>query len=128
MVNNKKKKAHPVKLMDEARAELFSLDAVNRAEFISAIDDFELYGPAHAMVDTEKIEGELYELKTQSPTHWLRGFYFHLQDGLYVITHIFAKKTNKTPKANKEIGLTRYKAFKEAMTRAAIVKSKKSGK
>ena len=88
----KKKKAYPVRLMDEARVELFDLDAVNRAEFISAIDDFEQFGPSHAMVDTEKIEGELYELKTQSPTHWLRGFYFHLQDGLYVITHIFAKK------------------------------------
>lgn len=102
-------------LMEEARKELFALEPENRAEFISAIDDFEEYGPSHPKVDTEKIEGELYELKTESSSHWLRGFYFHLSGGKYVITHLFAKKTNKTPKTNRELGLSRYKEFKEMM-------------
>lgn len=127
-LRKKRKVAYPVRLLDEARKELFAFDAANRAEFIAAIDDFEQYGPAHVMVDTEKIEGDLYELKTESPTHWLRGFYFHLQEGLYVITHIFAKKTNKTSKTNKETGLSRYKACKEAMTRVTAGKHKTSGK
>lgn len=56
------RKAYPVKLMDNARNELFALDAVNRAGFISAFDDFEQ--PRSAMADTEKIEGDLLELKT----------------------------------------------------------------
>lgn len=107
----KPRKLFPVMLMAEARRELFALDPENRATFISAIDDFETLGPAHNRVDTEKIEGDLFELKTQSSSHWLRGFYFHYQDGNYVISHIFAKKTNKTPKSDRELGLSRYRAF-----------------
>lgn len=53
----------------------------------------------------------MYETKTHSQSHWLRGFYFHFHKGLWVITHIFAKKTNKTPKTNIELGLARYQTF-----------------
>ena len=113
----KPRKPFPVMLMDEARKELFAMDAEDRAAFISAIDDFELYGPGHRMVDTEKISGDLFELKAQSSSHWLRGFYFHYLDGLYVISHIFAKKTNKTPKSNRELGLARYMVFKDRMAK-----------
>ncbi len=112
-------KAYPVRLIDDARKELFALNAVNRAAFVSTLDDFEQYSPSHPMVDTEKIEGDLFELKTESSSHWLRGFYFHFKDGLYVVTHLFAKKTNKTPKANRELGTVRYKAFREAMKEQA---------
>ena len=97
--------------LSSARTELFSLDAINRAEFIAAIDNFEEYGPLSHQVDVKKIQGDMYEIKTQTQNHWLRGFYFHFHEGLWVITHIFVKKTNKTPKANIAIGISRYKTF-----------------
>ena len=89
----------------------FELSAIDRAEFIAAIDDFEELGPCSSLVNTEKVQGDMYEIKTHSQSHWLRGFYFHFHQGLWGITHIFAKKTNKTPKANIELGLARYKAL-----------------
>ena len=109
--NKKRDKNLPVMLLSVARKELFDLSAIDRAEFIAAIDDFEELGPRSSLVNTEKVQGDMYEIKTHSQSHWLRGFYFHFHQGLWVITHIFAKKTNKTPKANIELGLARYKAL-----------------
>jgi Phage-related protein len=109
--NNKRKKDFPVVLLHAAREELFGLSAIDRAEFIAAIDDFEEFGPHSLQVNTEKIQGNMYEIKTHSQSHWLRGFYFHFHKGLWLITHFFAKKTNKTPKANVELGLARYQTF-----------------
>lgn len=107
----RRRKNFPVMLLGAARAELFALDAIDRAEFIAALDDFEEYGPSSPRVDTKKIQGEMFEIKTQTPDHWLRGFYFHFHEGLWIITHIFAKKTNKAPKADIAIGIARYKEF-----------------
>ena len=109
--NKKCDKNFPVMLLHAAREELFDLNAIDRAEFIAAIDEFEEFGPSSSQVDTKKIQGEMYEIKTHSQSHWLRGFYFHFHKGLWVITHIFAKKTNRTPKADIELGLARYKTF-----------------
>lgn len=101
-------------LLSAARKELFDLSPIDRAEFIAAIDDFEEFGPWSSLVSTEKIQGDMYEIRTLSESHWLRGFYFHFHQGLWIITHIFAKKTNKTPKANIDLGLARYKTFLSA--------------
>ncbi|WP_145541105.1 type II toxin-antitoxin system RelE/ParE family toxin [Yersinia alsatica] len=112
--NYKRRKNFPIRLLGLARRELSNLDAINRAEFLAAIDDFERYGPASGIPKVEKVEGNMYELKAQSRSHWLRGFYFHYFDGLYVITHIFAKKTNKAPDSSKALGLRRYQDFLRA--------------
>lgn len=101
-------------LLAAAREELFDLNPIDRAEFIAAIDGFEEFGPQSSQVSREKIRGDMYEIKAHSQSHWLRGFYFHYHKALWVITHIFAKKTNKTPKANIELGLARYNAFLSA--------------
>ncbi|CNC52654.1 hypothetical protein B7R74_00210 [Yersinia pseudotuberculosis] len=109
--NHKRRKNFPIRLLGSARKELSDLDAINRAEFLVAIDVFELHGPGSGVPNVEKIGGDMYELKTHSRSHWLRGFYFHYVDGLYIITHIFAKKTNKAPDSSKALGLRRYKDF-----------------
>lgn len=109
--NKKTAKCFPVMLLTAARKELFDLSPANRAEFIVAINTFEKHGPASGIPDVEKIQGDMYELKTQSPSHWLRGFYFHYFENRYIISHIFAKKTNATPQANKQKGLKRWQEF-----------------
>ncbi|KQN57822.1 type II toxin-antitoxin system RelE/ParE family toxin [Erwinia sp. Leaf53] len=109
--NKKTAKRYPVMLLAAARKELFDLNPANRAEFIAAIETFEKHGPASGIPDVEKIQGDMYELKTQSSSHWMRGFYFHYHESKYIITHIFAKKSNATPQANKHKGLKRWQDF-----------------
>lgn len=90
--NHKRRKNFPIRLLGSARKELSDLDAINRAEFLVAIDVFELHGPGSGVPNVEKIGGDMYELKTHSRSHWLRGFYFHYVDGLYIVTHILPRK------------------------------------
>lgn len=46
----------------------------------------------------KKLTKDIYELRTQTDEHWLRGCYFQIKENNYWITHGFSKKTNKTPK------------------------------
>lgn len=45
----------------------------------------------------KKISENIYELRTQTDEHWLRGCYFQMEGTNYYITHGFNKKSNKTP-------------------------------
>ena len=38
----------------------------------------------------------LRELRVQSSTHFIRIFYFHLQESTFLLTHAYTKKSNQT--------------------------------
>lgn len=46
----------------------------------------------------KKLSKNIYELRSQTNEHWLRGCYFQIQGNSYWITHGFSKKSNRTPK------------------------------
>ncbi|MDR1017764.1 MAG: type II toxin-antitoxin system RelE/ParE family toxin [Lachnospiraceae bacterium] len=56
---------------------------------------------AQRMLWVKKIEGEnnLYEIRSKQSSNIQRALYFHVENGYYVITHGFTKKTSKTPKS-----------------------------
>lgn len=64
----------------------------------------------------KKLDNDIYELRSQTNDHWLRGCYFQIQGTEYYITHGFSKKTNRTP--TREI--RRAKAVKKAYWSARI--------
>lgn len=49
----------------------------------------------------QKLETNLYELRSKVSSNIQRVFYFHVVDNRYVITHGFTKKTDKTPENEK---------------------------
>ena len=50
----------------------------------------------------KKLETNLYELRSKVSSNIQRVFYFHVVDNRYVITHVFTKKTDKTPENEKK--------------------------
>ena len=46
----------------------------------------------------KKLTKDIYELRTQTDEHWLRGCYFQVKGNKYWITHGFSKKSKKTPR------------------------------
>ncbi|PEH49615.1 type II toxin-antitoxin system RelE/ParE family toxin [Enterococcus faecium] len=46
----------------------------------------------------KKIDLNLYELRSKVGSNIQRALYFHVENGRYIITHGFTKKTEKTPK------------------------------
>lgn len=46
----------------------------------------------------KKLDNNLYELRSKVGSNIQRACYFHVNNGQYIITHGFTKKTEKTPK------------------------------
>ena len=46
----------------------------------------------------KKLTDDIYELRAQTDEHWMRGCYSQIKDKTYYITHVFSKKSNKTPR------------------------------
>lgn len=68
----------------------------------------------------------VYEIRISKAGGWFRVFYVaKLGDAIYVL-HAFQKKTNKTPKADIEIGKRRY-GLAEADSKPAASKAPKAG-
>ena len=45
----------------------------------------------------KKLDYEIYEIRSKISSNIQRALYFHESNNLYIITHGFTKKTNKTP-------------------------------
>ncbi|MDF7637053.1 type II toxin-antitoxin system RelE/ParE family toxin [Leuconostocaceae bacterium ESL0958] len=86
---------------DEFLEWLQKLPIKDRAKLLQVITDTEQQGllVAQRMTWVKKIEGHqnLYELRSKVAKNIQRALYFHVENGRYVITHGFTKKTQKTP-------------------------------
>ena len=79
---------------------LTSLPKRDQAELLGILDKTRTHGMLIAQRQqwVKKIDGNLYELRSKVSSNIQRALYFHVENGHYVITHGFTKKTQKTPK------------------------------
>lgn len=78
---------------------LDSLLPKEKAKLMALIERIEQYGfeVSQKMKWTKKLEDNLYEIRSEFGGNHSRGIYFHYQNGVFIITNGFRKKTNKTP-------------------------------
>ncbi|EPI05667.1 toxin-antitoxin system, toxin component, RelE family [Enterococcus faecalis 13-SD-W-01] len=85
---------------DEFLEWVTALPIKDRAKLLRTIKETEVNGllVAQRLKWVKKIDTNLYELRSKVGTNIQRGLYFHVENGRYVITHGFTKKSEKTPK------------------------------
>ena len=83
---------------------LKSIPAKDRAKLLATILNTEIHGMTVAikMQWVKKIETDLYELRSKQGNNIQRALYFHKMNNVYVITHGFTKKRDRTPETEKE--------------------------
>ena len=76
-----------------------ALPTKDRVKLLAVISKTEQYGieVAIKMKWVKKLRNNLYELRSQSGSNIQRALYFHLVGNVYMITHAFTKKTDKSP-------------------------------
>lgn len=86
---------------------LLALPAKDRAKMIWTIQSVEALGleVAKRQKWIKKLDDNLFELRSIQGNNIQRGFYFKYKDGIFVITHGFTKKTQKTPKKEIKRGI-----------------------
>jgi phage-related protein len=92
---------------------LNTLNAKESAKILREIDLLEKYGFSLGMPYIKKIEGtsDLWELRIKHSSNIFRVFYFHYIKGQFVLVHAIIKKTEKTPKRDLEISLSRINKY-----------------
>lgn len=92
-----------------------SLNDKDRGKLLITIDKIEEYGieVAKKMKWIKKLDKEIFEICSSVGNNIQRCLYFQKVDNIYLITHGFTKKTQKTPK--KEIAHAQHlmKQYKE---------------
>ncbi|WP_229020286.1 type II toxin-antitoxin system RelE/ParE family toxin [Lactobacillus helveticus] len=78
---------------------LNSLTVKEQAKLLSLIKQVELNGISVAVQQhwIGVIDSDIFELRARFSNKRMRGLYFHVDDGKYVITHGFSKTTKKMP-------------------------------
>lgn len=78
---------------------LNSLTVKEQAKLLSLIKQVELNGISVAVQQhwIVVIDSDIFELRARFSNKQMRGLYFHVDDGKYVITHGFSKTTKKMP-------------------------------
>jgi phage-related protein len=76
-----------------------SLPAKDAAKLLAVIRNTEVQGLSVAvrMQWVKKLDGDLYELRSNRANNIQRAIYFQVVGSKFVITHGFTKKTQKTP-------------------------------
>lgn len=78
---------------------LDGLNTKERAKLLTVILKVSTYGIStgiqHGWV--KQLDSNLYEIRSRVSNNQHRGLYFHVENGHYVITHGFNKKTQKAP-------------------------------
>ncbi|NEG69740.1 type II toxin-antitoxin system RelE/ParE family toxin [Bifidobacterium choloepi] len=79
---------------------LLTMDPASRSATLAKIQQIEELGLSVAMRKewVKKLENDLYEIRIRVKGNQYRSLYFHAYDNMYLITHTFMKKTQKTPK------------------------------
>lgn len=78
---------------------LDSLELSDRAALVSRIERVQQIGlqEAKKLKWIKRLEKNLFELRAYGSNNIQRAIYFKAEKGVYVITHAFVKKTQKTP-------------------------------
>lgn len=82
---------------------LDSLEPKLLAKTLRTIDLLEINGPALREPYSKSLENGIFELRTKQGTDITRILYFFIVGKKVVLTNGFVKKTQKTPKTEKEL-------------------------
>lgn len=89
-----------VSLVPEAEAELLEMPADIRARFLRVSELLETFGPRYVgMPHIRPLEGKLWEMRMKGRDGIARAVYVARSGQRLIILHVFAKKTQKTPRA-----------------------------
>lgn len=93
---------------------LDSLENDDSSALASTIENIQLYGIQEAIKHrwVKRLEKNLYEIRSHSSSNnQQRAIYFKTEKGVYVISHGFVKKKEKTPLKEKKKGVDRRKKY-----------------
>ena len=88
-----------------------SLNVRSREKFFSVIELLEEFGRTLSFPHTKYIGDEIFELRFESIEGAVRVLYFFFDGAKAVLTNGFVKKSNKTPKKEKQTAIERRKIY-----------------
>ena len=88
-----------------------SLNVHSRNKFFSLIELLEEFGRGLAFPHAKYIGEEIFELRFENVEGAIRVFYFFYDGEKAVLTNGFVKKSNKTPKREKETAIGRREIY-----------------
>lgn len=95
-------------MLPAAAEELAEMPPGLRGRMLRLISLVEAYGlQALVAPHGRQIDGKLWEMRVTAAEGNARGFYVALQGKRLVVLHVFAKKTQKTPKRAIELAIKR---------------------
>lgn len=94
---------------ESVEAELDAWPIGLRARFRALTIRMEEYGPNLGMPHTRALGNGLFEIRAKAEEGIGRAFFCTMVGRKIIILHSFIKKTDKTPKREREIALTRLK-------------------
>ena len=103
-----------VETLDPVDAEIEALPPALQARLIRLFEMVETIGlELMREPHTKHLDGKLWELRAKAPGGIARGIYVALAGRRVVVLHVFAKKTQKTPKRALDIAAQRLKQVTE---------------
>lgn len=101
-----------IELIPEAEAELKAMPADIRARFIHIGAMIAESGPHHVgMPHVRNLEGKLWEMRMKGRDGIARAVYVAQQGCRLTVLHVFAKKTQKTPRRAIETAINRMRTL-----------------
>jgi phage-related protein len=88
-----------------------SLNVRSREKFFSVIELFEEFGKVLSFPHAKYIGDEIFELRFESIEGSVRVLYFFFDQNKAVLTNGFVKKSNKTPRSEKETAINRRQIY-----------------
>ena len=95
---------------------LRALPTKDRARVVRAILLLEDYGPVLRMPHARHLRGKLWELRIDGRPNSYRVLYVGVPGRKFIVLHVFAKKTDKTPSREIETAERRLAEYLERMT------------
>src|SRR5689334_10750511 len=95
---------------------LKSLAANDYARVLRAIGLLVDYGPALKMPHAQHLEGKIWELRIDGRPNSYRVFYAAVPGHKFILLHMFAKKSQKTPPREIETAQRRLREYLERTT------------
>lgn len=106
-------KTRTVTIHPLAEAELMALPADMRARFVRIAELLESFGPENVgMPHVRPLESKLWEMRMKGRDGIARAVYAAVSGRTMLVLHVFAKKTQKTPRAAIETARGRLEAEK----------------
>jgi len=96
---------------------LDNLQLKDRARVVRVVELLEDYGPALRMPHARHLQGKLWELRVDGRPNSFRILYATISNRRFILLHIFAKKSDKTPPREIAIATRRLAAFTEGESR-----------